>query len=96
MDEFGGFYDHVAPQTAVSPDRIKPVDLLPNDVCTTSTGPLCDFTWTGYRVPLLVVSPYAKKNFVSHSVADLTAILKLIETRFGVPPRTRATPPRST
>ena len=35
-------------------------------------------------VPLIVVSPYAKKNFVSHSVADLTAILKLIETRFNV------------
>jgi phospholipase C len=89
FDEFGGFYDHVAPQPAVSPDGIKPVDLLPNDVCTTSTGPLCDFTWTGYRVPLLVVSPYAKKNFVSHSVADLTAIPKLIETRFGVAALTR-------
>lgn len=84
FDEFGGFYDHVSPQPAPSPDGIKPVDLLPNDVCTTITGPTCDFTWTGYRVPLIVVSPYAKKNYVSHSVADLTAILKLIETRFNV------------
>ncbi len=84
FDEFGGFYDHVPPQPAPSPDGIKPVDLLPNDVCTTITGPTCDFTWTGYRVPLLVVSPYAKKNYVSHSVADLTAILKLIETRFNL------------
>ncbi len=84
FDEFGGFYDHVSPQATVSPDGIKPVDLLPGDVCTKSTGPLCDFTYTGYRVPLIVISPYAKKNFVSHSVSDLTAILKLIETRFNV------------
>jgi phospholipase C len=84
FDEFGGFYDHVSPQPTVSPDGIKPVDLLPGDVCTKSTGPLCDFTYTGYRVPLIVISPYAKKNFVSHSVSDLTAILKLIETRFNV------------
>lgn len=84
FDEAGGFYDHVAPQPAVSPDGIKPVDLMPNDVCTTSTGPTCDFVYTGYRVPLLVVSPYAKKNFVSHTVADTTAILKLIEARFSL------------
>ena len=51
--------------------------------------PQFNFTYTGYRVPLLVISPFAKKNFVSHSVADLTAILKLIETRFGVAPLTK-------
>jgi phospholipase C len=88
-DENGGFYDHVSPQPAVSPDGIKPVDLLPNDICTTSTGPTCDFTYTGYRVPLIVVSPYTKKNYVSHTVADHTAILKLIETRFNLPALTK-------
>jgi phospholipase C len=36
-------------------------------------------------VPLIVISPYAKKNYVSHTVADTTAILKFIETRFSVP-----------
>jgi phospholipase C len=89
FDEFGGLYDHVSPQPAVSPDGIKPVDLPPLDVCTQTTGPTCDFVYTGYRVPLIVVSPYAKKNYVSHSVADLTAILKLIETRFNVPALTK-------
>jgi phospholipase C len=92
-DEFGGLYDHVPPQPAVSPDGTKPVDLNPatgpngsgGDVCTGATGPTCDFTYTGYRVPLIVVSPFTKKNYVSHTVADLTAILKLIETRFNVP-----------
>lgn len=36
------------------------------------------------RVPLIVVSPFTKKNYVSHPVADTTAILKFIETRFGL------------
>lgn len=90
FDEFGGFYEHVAPQPAVSPDGIKPMDLQqgppPNgpDICVGATGPTCDFTYTGYRVPLIVVSPFTKKNFVSHTVADYTAWLKLVETRFNL------------
>ena len=32
----------------------------------------------------MVVSPYARKHYVNHTVSDYTAILKLIETRFGV------------
>jgi phospholipase C len=88
-DEWGGIYDHVPPQPAVSPDGIKPVDLQPGDVCTSATGPTCDFVYTGYRVPLVVVSPYAKKNYVSHTVADYTAILKFVETRFNLPALTR-------
>jgi len=83
-DEFGGFYDHVAPQPAVSPDGIKPIDLEPGDICTQTTGPTCDFVYTGYRVPLIVISPFSKKNYVSHTVADYTAWLKLVETRFGL------------
>ena len=84
-DEFGGFYDHVAPQPAVNPDGLPPLDLLPGDICTTMTGPTCDFDYTGFRVPLIVVSPFTKKNYVSHTVADYTAMLKFIETRFGLP-----------
>jgi phospholipase C len=86
-DEFGGLYDHVSPYHTFSPDGIPPVDLLPGDICpTANSGPICDFTYTGYRVPLIVVSPYTKKNYVSHTQADTTAILKLIETRFGLLP----------
>jgi phospholipase C len=33
-------------------------------------------------VPLLVISPFTRKNYVSHTFADYTAILKLIEARF--------------
>ncbi len=86
-DEFGGFYDHVPPQPMPSPDGIQPstsIDLQPGDICTATTGPTCDFVYTGFRVPLIVISPFAKKNFVSHTVADYTAILKFIETRFGL------------
>ena len=91
-DEGGGFYDHVPPTPMPSPDGIKPstsIDLLPGDICTTTTGPTCDFVYTGYRVPLIVISPFSKKNYVSHTPADYTAILKLIETRFGLAPLTQ-------
>jgi phospholipase C len=84
-DESGGMYDHVSPQKTVSPDGIKPLDLHADSVCNTVKGPTCDFVYTGYRVPLIVVSPYAKQNFVDHTVADTTAILKFIETRFSLP-----------
>ena len=87
-DEYGGLYDHVAPQVTVNPDGITPIDINPGDVCSNATGPICDFTYTGYRVPLIVVSPFAKKNYVSHTIADTTAILRLIETRFNLPPLT--------
>jgi phospholipase C len=92
-DEFGGFYDHVSPQPTVSPDGIAPRDLVITpkpDICVNADGsinssPTCNFQYTGYRLPLVVVSPFAKKNFVSHKVMDYTAMLKLIEERFNLP-----------
>jgi phospholipase C len=83
-DEFGGLYDHVAPRPAVSPDGLRPKDLMTGDICSQVNAPNCHFIYTGYRLPLIVVSPYAKKHYVSHTVMDLTAILKLIETRFNL------------
>lgn len=100
-DESGGLYDHVSPQSMVNspprvvlnPDGIAPKDLLPGDYCNPPTGKIttgtCDFVYTGYRVPLIVVSPFTKKHFVSHTSADTTAILKLIETRFKLPSLTK-------
>jgi phospholipase C len=90
FDESGGLYDHVAPQPAAVPDQFtSPVDLPPDSVCYTVKGPTCNFAFTGYRIPLVVISPFAKKNYVSHTVADSTAILKFIETRFNLPPLTK-------
>jgi phospholipase C len=88
-DEGGGLYDHVPPQPAINPDGIAPVDLLPTDICSSGGGANCDFNYTGFRVPLIVISPFTKKNYVSHTVADYTAILALIERRFGISPLTK-------
>jgi len=40
----------------------------------------------GTRVPLLVISPFAKKGFVDHTQMDTTSILALLERRFGLQP----------
>ncbi len=42
----------------------------------------------GTRIPAIIVSPFAKRNFVDHTFYDTTSILKLIETRFGLAPLT--------
>lgn len=44
-----------------------------------------DIWGPGSRVPAIIVSPFAKKGVVDHTAYDQTAILKLIETRFGLP-----------
>ena len=38
----------------------------------------------GFRVPTVVVSPYAKRDYVSHVVHDHTSILRLIETKWNL------------
>ncbi len=79
-DEFGGLYDHVPIIPAPAPDNIQPIAtpgyeaLLPGD-----------FAHSDFRVPLIVISPWAKPNLVSHTPRELTSILKLIETRFNLP-----------
>jgi phospholipase C len=80
-DEHGGFYDHVPPPPACVPDDIAPL-LDPGD--PTSDFP-AQFDRYGFRVPLVVVSPYAKAGFVSHTIYDHTSILRFIETRFDLP-----------
>ena len=39
----------------------------------------------GFRVPTLVISPYAQRGAVAHATYDHTSVLKLIEWRFGLP-----------
>lgn len=80
FDEGGGLYDHVPPFTVVAPDATPP-NLKPGDL----PG---DFTLSGFRVPLIVISPWVKPHFVSHTNRESTSILKLIETRFGLAPLT--------
>ena len=48
--------------------------------------PVIDQWGPGMRVPTVIISPFAKKSFIDHTIYDTTAILKLIETRFGLEP----------
>jgi phospholipase C len=79
-DEAGGLYDHVSPYSVPPPDDI-PIIHIPGD----APG---GFELSGFRVPLIVVSPFAKMNFVSHVNREHTSFLKLIEARFGLAPLT--------
>jgi phospholipase C len=65
-DDWGGWYDHVAP---------KVID----DGVSWGSGYVY-----GFRVPLIVVSPYAKAKYISHTTHDFGSILKYIETTFGL------------
>jgi phospholipase C len=64
FDEWGGFYDHVAPTTA--PD-VSPKTSL-----------------RGFRVPALVVSPFARRGVVASGTYDHTSVLKAIEWRWNL------------
>ncbi len=59
-DDYGGWYDPVAPQ-------------------------MLDYDGLGMRIPLLVISPYAKKGYVSHVPYEHGSMLKFIEDQFGLP-----------
>jgi phospholipase C len=78
-DENGGEYDHVPPPKACAPDTTPP------QLNGTDVGVAGDFTRYGFRVPLLVVSPYAKKGYASHNTYDHTSIARFIEAKFKVP-----------
>ena len=81
-DEHGGCYDHVAPPAAVPPDDIAP-DI---DPAVDRPG---GFDVYGMRVPALVISPFAKKDYVSHVVHDHTSVLRFIETKWNLGALTR-------
>lgn len=77
-DEHGGLYDHLAPPPACPPDDARPRDK--------SGAPLDGaFDRYGFRVPLLVVSPWVKRGHVSHAVLDHTSLLRFIQARHGLP-----------
>jgi len=76
-DEHGGFFDHVPPPLACVPDGIPPM-LQTGDV-------VAAFDRYGIRVPVAVVSPFARPRSVSHTPHDHTSILRFIETRFDLP-----------
>jgi phospholipase C len=55
----------------------------PGPACLATPG--SKFDHRGPRVPFVVISPWAKRNYVSHVVEDHTAITRFIELLFGLP-----------
>ncbi len=48
--------------------------------------PALDSQGLGFRVPVLVVSPYARSGFVTHTQFESASVLKFVESTFGLPP----------
>jgi phospholipase C len=83
-DENGGFFDHVAPVTAPlgTPGEYVTAPAVPDTTVTGSpaiTGPI----GLGFRVPMLIISPFSRGGFVSSDLFDHTSVLRFLETLFG-------------
>ncbi len=83
-DEHGGYYDHVPPPKAIAPDSIAPIQ-EPAPAATLTPG---GFDRYGFRVPLFVVSPWAKAGYVSKIVQDHTSVTAFIEHKWNLPAMT--------
>ena len=80
-DENDGFFDHVAPPVAPhgTPGESVTVSPLPIEAHGTA-GPV----GMGFRVPMLVLSPFSRGGHVASEVFDHTSQLRFLEERFGV------------
>ncbi|KRC66788.1 phospholipase [Aeromicrobium sp. Root236] len=87
-DDSDGWYDHVAP--SILNGSADPA--TDQAVCTTAAAKASTAPAGGYadrcgpsqRLPFLVISPYAKRNYVSHSKLEQTSVLQFIEQNWGV------------
>jgi phospholipase C len=79
-DENGGFFDHVPPPTPSqgTAGEYLTVSPLPSDASGVA-GPI----GLGFRVPMLVVSPFSRGGFVCKETFDHTSTLRFLEKRFG-------------
>ena len=101
-DEHGGYYDHVQPPAAATPDdvpahgayerfpllRLLRRTALGQRIAAADTGPTT-YAQLGFRVPAVIVSPYAKPGYVTELDYDHTAILRLIQRKWNLPPLTK-------
>jgi hypothetical protein len=78
-DEGGGFFDHVPPPNKWCVAR-------PSDPPVGGSGTKDSaFFELGVRVPMVVISPYARAGYTSHVVQEHTALTRFIETVFNLP-----------
>ncbi len=76
-DDSGGWYDHAMPPIAADP--------MASGTCGKPLGgAVASHCGYGPRLPLLVLSPYAKRNFVDHTFTDQSSILRFIEDNWGL------------
>ena len=81
-DENGGFFDHVPPPTPPpgTPGEYITATPVPDpSVLGGINGPI----GLGFRVPMLIVSPFSRGGFISSDTFDHTSVLRFLETRFG-------------
>src|SRR5580698_3661356 len=80
-DENDGFFDHVPPPTAPAgtAGEYLTVSSLPADA-----GGIRGPVGMGFRVPMLVISPFSRGGYVASGVFDHTSQLRFLEARFGV------------
>lgn len=85
-DDSDGWYDHAHAIVNASDITVKGYDVLNGDKCGTGTPlpgvngqPAQGRCGYGTRQPFLVVSPYAKSNFVDHTLTDQSSVMRFIE-----------------
>ncbi|MGH3829176.1 MAG: phospholipase C [Pseudonocardiaceae bacterium] len=80
-DDSDGWYDH-QPSPIVNPSQSPQDSLSAPGICGSTATPLAGFAdrcGHGPRLPLLVISPFARRNFVDHTVTDQTSIIRFVE-----------------
>jgi phospholipase C len=84
-DENGGFFDHVPPPVPTDPST--PGEFLTVANLPAAAQGIRGPIGLGFRVPLLIVSPFSRRpggtGFVSSDTFDHTSLLRFLETRFG-------------
>src|SRR5262249_42431423 len=80
-DEWGGFFDHVAPP------RVPDDPSAPEHACAPASHAAC--AQVGVRTPGVVVSPYVRRGHVAHGFYGLESILKMTRSRFALKPLPR-------
>jgi phospholipase C len=83
-DENGGFFDHVPPVTAPpgTPGEYVTAPAVP-DPTVVGNPPISGPIGLGFRVPMLIISPFSRGGFVSADLFDHTSVLRFLESRFG-------------